>query len=154
MPYSSPAPPTVSLPGCRIARISASTAGTISATSVSKVLVVLTGSISLVVLLQKLVKSTVEGRARQGRQIARAAGEHRHAQLVGQRAGQLQDALHAALIGGPQEFARQTAERGAHRNAFGDVDAVLDAAAGKDGQDRKSTRLNSSHVKNSYAIFG
>src|SRR5690606_42092702 len=39
-----------------------------------------------------------------------------------------------------------------HRHRRVDLDAVA-AVAGAHGQDRKSTRLNSSHVKISYAVF-
>src|SRR5207302_9281993 len=36
-------------------------------------------------------------------------------------------------------------------SSYQDVNTIL--AAGRENRDRKSTRLNSSHVKNSYAVF-
>src|SRR5690606_41070400 len=44
-------------------------------------------------------------------------------------------------------------DRGEQRGELPHELAVVDAAAGGDEADRKSTRLNSSHVKISYAVF-
>src|SRR3712207_7442126 len=63
---------------------------------------------------------------------------------------------------GRAEVVRQEAQagtrqdRGDQRGGTGDVVVALDAqvvAVGEEGQDRKSTRLNSSHANISYAVF-
>src|SRR5690606_42133042 len=78
-------------------------------------------------------------------------------------AGGRGDASHEHRRRRPAQVAREAMHREAMAQALGREALVEDgelhrvegrvAQAGKDGGDRKSTRLNSSHVKISYAVF-
>src|SRR5690606_40679749 len=69
---------------------------------------------------------------------------------------------HITQVSGPQVSKIETGKKRATRSFVEIVDDRLEANGAlinlwedlnKDGQDRKSTRLNSSHVKISYAVF-
>src|SRR5205814_5707000 len=73
-------------------------------------------------------------------------------------------AIHARLAAGGEAIERRAADHhrlGTERERFDDVGAAAEAAVDEDGEplahgapeDRKSTRLNSSHLGNSYAVF-